>query len=294
MLTLISSNAEFTNFFNIMNAITILVCAILLTFATASIIRSSDRPVRGDKQLSTKSIRNNDGKRASSSRPLKRRLISAARIQELDNDLKRNPLVMNSSDPQLFLKLQALRQDVHNSGCNINLCFVIQGDEYTDMLGFYDQTTFADLVANILTTDEAGGLCAVQYGRSTTVISALTDRRELFFERLDEAAPVGGYDSNIGGALGYAMNQLAPRLEDANKVILFADGMRTTGYPPSLVAKELIGRRMAISAVGVGKVSIAGLKQIVNDDNLIYQISAYFEIIEVADALVRSVCGIDK
>lgn len=207
-----------------------------------------------------------------------------------DEAFARNPLVQRSKDPEILRRLRALRQDVQNRGCNVNVCFAVQGDGFITPIEFFDQINFLDLIATVLATDEPSGLCAVQYGRLTTTISPLTDNRELFAKRLDKTTQVGGDDSNMAAALGYTAFQLRPQ-EGAKKIVLFADGFESVGMDPTAIVKRIQEDNIQICAVGVGEFSVARLQGIVGNPNHVLGIDGYFELLEIIDALVFDICG---
>lgn len=218
--------------------------------------------------------------------------VTAVVINQSEDNFEQNPLVLNSSDPEILRRLRGLRQDVSNSGCNVNVCFAIQGDDFVSSIDFFDQVNFVDLIATILNTDSKGGLCAVQYGRLTTAISPLTDNRDLFAKRLDSTAQTGGMDSNIAAALGYAAVQLRPRLEDANKIVIFTNGFESVGLAPKLISERIRKDGIRMCGVGVGDFSRPKLQEITGDDHRVLEINEYFELLEIVEDLVFDICGL--
>lgn len=216
--------------------------------------------------------------------------MSTFAIGVSDDALARNPLVQKSTDPNILRRLRALREDVQNIGCKVNICFAIQGGGSISPIDFQDQINFLDLIANVLTTDDNGGLCAVQYGRLATPISFLTDNRPLFAKRLDMATQVGGNQSNIAAALGYTAFQLRPQ-KGANKIVLFADGFESVGSNPKRIAQKIQEDGIQLCAVGVGEFSVARLQDIVGSPERVLATDGFFELLEIIDALVYEVCG---
>lgn len=206
----------------------------------------------------------------------------------------KNPL-LRETDPKVLQQLRGLRQKVRDTGCDVNLCFALQGDDFITNEEFTDQKNFVDLMVAILTTDEPGNYCAVQYGRTTRAISPLTGKKFQFLRKVRNAKRVGGFDTNIAAALGYTGFQLRARLEDANKVIILGDGLESVGFAPIRIARRIRKDRIDISAVAVGQFSLSGLKQIVgNDRNKIVTIDGFFELAEIVVGLVNDVCGFPK
>lgn len=205
-----------------------------------------------------------------------------------------NPLIVNRSttNPELLRRLRALRQNVRDKGCEVNLCFALQGDEFITESEFQAQKDFVDLIVAILTTDEPGNFCAVQYGRTTKFISSLTKNKIRFLNRVANAKQVKGLQTNIAAALGYTGFQLRPRIEDANKIILLGDGLETIGFRPRRVAKRVLEDGTGICAVAVGGFSTDALLSIVKDENLIFEIDEFFDLAEVIYGFVTDICGL--
>lgn len=209
------------------------------------------------------------------------------------NSLASNPLVRNSSDPDLLRRLRALAQDVQDNGCSVNLCFALQGDGFITEQEFSDQRNFVELLVAILTTDQPGGLCAVQYGETTFPISPLTDDRINFIRRLRNVSQVGGIESDISGALAYGGFQLRAQEGDANKLILFGDGFETVNAAPEFIAQSVRRDGTDICAVAVGLFSVAELTKITGDPNRVLGIGEFFNMAEIVDTLVRQVCNLN-
>ena len=203
----------------------------------------------------------------------------------------KNPL-LRETNVTVLRQIRALRQRVRDTGCDINLCFALQGDDFITDKQFQDQIDFVDLMIAILTTDKSGNYCAVQYGSTTSPISPLTFKKWRFLRKLRKAKRVGGLDTNVAGALGYTGFQLLPRDDDANKVIILGDGLESVGFRPKRIAKRILKGGIDISAVAVGGASYDALKDIVGgDSNKIVPIDGFFELAEIVVGLVVDVCG---
>lgn len=202
-----------------------------------------------------------------------------------------NPLLNRTTDPNLLAQLRGLRQKVKDTGCDINLCFAMQGDDFISDGEFEDQANFIDLIVAIL-TDAPGNYCAVQFGSTSKRISGLTGNKNEFLRRVRKAKRVGGFDTNVAAALGYTGFQLRPRVEDANKVIVLGDGLESLGFKPVRIANRIRKLGIDISAVAIGGYSISSLLEIVGgDENKIVEIDEFFELAEVIYGLVFDVCG---
>lgn len=207
-----------------------------------------------------------------------------------------NPLLTNpnrTTDPLVLRQLRALRQNVRDTGCDVNLGFVLQGDDFIDDQDWEDQKNFVDLLVAILTTDSPGNYVAAQYGLTSYTIQTFTKNKELFLRRVRKARRTGGLETNIAAALGYAGFPMIARKDDANTLIVLGDGLESIGFGPRRVAKALLRRGVDVLAVAVGGFSIDALTEMVGGDaNKVFEINGFFELAEVVYGLVVDVCGL--
>lgn len=220
--------------------------------------------------------------------------MSAVAIDSASSAFAANALVRNSSDLNIMSRLQKLRQLVQVNGCRANVCFVLQGDNSISSEDFNNQKSFVDLIANIITTDDNSGLCAVQYSRSTRLISSLTYNRTMFFDKLYAAKKVGGSYAHFAIALHYARFQLWQR-KDANKIVLLTnlfDSQRPLGINAPPVSSFC---NVPICLVSVGHffsiTSNFAPSRICPLPNLL-PVNDFFHLLEIIDALVSDICSI--
>lgn len=210
------------------------------------------------------------------------------------DEFEDHPFVMSQPEnlvQRTLLLARAARQKVVDKGCEVNLCFGIDGSNSTNPIEFKKQVDFVDLMVNILTTDEGGNFCAVQYSTFNSAISSLTSKKKSFIRKLHRAVQNGGL-SNIGGALGYLHFQLRPRVEDANKIVLLGDGFDSQGADPVLVANRIhLEGTTDICAVEVGNADSELLAKITGDENRVVHLDNFFELGEIIVGLVNDICG---
>lgn len=206
-----------------------------------------------------------------------------------------NPLITNrETNATILRELRALRQNVTDTGCDVNLGFVLQGDDLIDDQDWEDQKNFVDLLVAILTTDKKGNYVAAQYGRTSRMIQRFTKARAFFLRKIHRAKRVGGFETNIAAALGYAGFPLIARTDDANALIVLGDGLETVGFRPRYVTKALQKRGVDVMAVAIGGYSATALTEMVGGDpNKVVEIDGFFELAEVIYGLVVDICGFD-
>lgn len=207
---------------------------------------------------------------------------------------EKNPLVNRSTNPLVLRELRKLRQNVRDTGCDLNLGFILQGDDFIDDQDWEDQKNFVDLMVAILTTDSPGNYVAAQYGRTSRVIQRFTGNKRRFLRKVRRAKRVGGLETNIVAGLGYAGFPMIARTEDANALIVLGDGLESIGFRPIRVAKQLVKRGVDVLAVAVGGYSLTALTEMVGgNSDKVFEIDGFFELAEVVYGLVFDICGFD-
>lgn len=222
---------------------------------------------------------------------------SAVAIDLTSNAFTTNDLVRNSSDFNIINRLQTLRQIVQINGCKPNVCFIVQGGASISPIDFQTQRNFVNLIANIITTDDNGGLCAVQYGGFTRPISPLTDDRDLFIDRLEMAQQVGGSPPNLIPALKYARAMLRRRPEDANKIVLLTnllDPRQSIESRTSLV-NSLCNLPICVVSVQEIRDFLANVQAAESRETCpltLFRVNDFFLLLEIIQGLVFDICNI--
>lgn len=205
------------------------------------------------------------------------------------DQIEKHPLLKNKPVADLR-KVRTLQKMVIENGCKVNLCFGIDGSGSTNPIQFRKQLEFVDLVVNILTAGENGNYCAVQYSNSGMHISPLTSEVGKFLDAVHKTKQSGGL-SNIGEALQYMGDQLTPRTNDANKLIIMSDGHVNAGENPRKISKRLRLKGVDICAIAVGKSHVQTLKGIAGAQGRVIKLSSFYKLGDVITAVVYDVCG---
>lgn len=195
------------------------------------------------------------------------------------------------TDPEELRKLRVLRQAVVDNGCDINLCFALDGSGSITSAEYLAQKRFVDFIVAITLTPEPGNYAGVQYHTHVTPISFLTKNRPAFLSAVKSSQRNGG-GTNMAGGLGFCIFQLLPRPEDANKVIILGDGFDNTGFNPEDVVSDFLEIGGQISAVAVGDSDLAQLEAITGSPNRVFPIGGFFDLGELILALVENVCNV--
>lgn len=195
--------------------------------------------------------------------------------------------------------IQILRKRVReNGGCNVNLCFALDGSGSVSPKEFGAAKMIVSLVSRVITVDEKARLSAVQYAAANTAISPLTRNVKEFLQNVDDARRSSEEESFIGGGILYCADQIRAFPDGSNKLVLLGDGQNTLGFDPFDRAdtfRELGGE---IFAVGIGNVDKSVLRRILkgNVDNLIlFDVNDEGKsIVDVVVDAVSGICDVDK
>jgi len=195
--------------------------------------------------------------------------------------------------PEALLIARGLRQRVIAQGsCNPNLCFALDGSGSISEADFTSQKDFVQLVAAIVGVDTDAAFAAVQYGLRNIGISSLTNDVDQFLLDVDASELEGAPRTFVAAGLGFCINELRPRTEDANKIVLLGDGRSNFGGNPVPIAKtfrEPTGDG-AICAVAVGFTDLSVLNGITGSSTRVLNIDGYFELLDILDQVVTEIC----
>lgn len=208
----------------------------------------------------------------------------AVPIEPTVENWETNPLVTDTS------VLKNLRMDVQEFGCEINLCFVLDGSQQITPDQYQDQKNFADLIVAITTTDEPANYCAVQYNDFYTPISPRTGDQLKFLEKLHRSTQVPQAASrvNVDRGFRYVVNQLLDRGEVANKVVFFSKGGRKFGPGPKQISSYFQRNDGGICGVVVGNDNTKFLEKIA--PGAVVNFDGFFDLSEIVVAVVSDLC----
>lgn len=206
-------------------------------------------------------------------------------IDILEEKWAKNPLVRNPAS------LVPLREDVKKFGCEINICFVLDGTKQVTPDQFLLQKNFADLIMAITTTDSTAFYCGVHYNDFFTRISPRTKNPETFLKRLYKAEQIHPQKNRVNVARGfrYVVNQLLDRGRVANKVVLFSKGGRGLGKQPRNISNYFQRNKGGVCGVVVGDGSTEQLQKLT--PGIVVNFDGFFELSEVVVAIVSDLCG---
>lgn len=188
--------------------------------------------------------------------------------------------------------LKWVRNEVKQKGCNLNLCFVLDGTNAVTPSEFQYQKNFVDLVVAITATDRPATFCAYQYGQKAKQISSLARNRVAFLNRVKRAKKVYG-KPHLEPALRRAIQQVFKKTFDANKVLIFSKNkpIQVPGLQPMI--NRFFRRRGGFCSVSLKNSNIPNLTRLLKDRNLVFPQDGFFEVSEIITGVVQMVCGME-
>lgn len=204
-----------------------------------------------------------------------------------------NPMLVGivESDMQ---RLRNLHQDVLEYGCNLNLCFILEGTNSVNQKDFSNQKNFADLIVAITTTDRPNAkFCGAVYNRYVYPITRLTNDREQFLRKLHAAKnrKRGRYQANLNKGLNFSVRQLHGQRGDANKIILFSKKRPNVQGNLNFKVRRFFSRGGGICAVSLNGRYSNLLRKVTKDNGKIFAIDDFFDLSEIVVATVTDVCN---
>lgn len=218
-------------------------------------------------------------------------LCASASLTQAQGDIFKNDLYKGMEETAQT-QIRTLRTDVETYGCEINLCFVLDGTLYITQDQFLQQQNFADLIIAITATDEPANFCAVHYNDFFTRISPRTPRVNRFLKKLYRAkqiVPQSG-EVNVDRGFRYVVNQLLDRGKVANKVVFFSKGGRMFGKGPRNISRYFRANQGGLCGVVVGNEDPSFLQDIA--PNSVVNFDGFFDLSEIIVSIVSDLCNI--
>lgn len=184
---------------------------------------------------------------------------------------------------------------VQNGGCNANLCFALDGMSKAD---YERQLEFVQLIAATVAIDERVQMSAYQYGRTLHRISSYTDNINAFMMKLGSSSRyITKGNVFLAPALKQCKRDFAGNPEDANKIVIIADGRANQANRQEAInvakAFRSPGGNGAICAVHVKKSKHSFLSKVVQNPRFLLQVDEYDRFADILGNIVRNVCEVN-
>lgn len=186
------------------------------------------------------------------------------------------------------------RRIITNGGCNVNICFALDGSGSMSTEDYKRQSDFAVLVSAILAGETEAEFAAVQYGLRNVGISGLTNNANRFLFRVARSRSARAPRTFIAAGLGFCIRELRRRPEDANKIVVIGDGRSNFGGSPVDIAQQFLPPQGtgSICTIGIGFPDIPSLVAIAGDADRLLPIDDYNQLLDALELLVADICGL--
>lgn len=189
--------------------------------------------------------------------------------------------------------IDELRQKIaDNGGCNINVCFAIDGSASVRQSGFDAEKQFIFDVEAIINFNRAIGLAATQFGATNSPISSLTSDANGFRLALNGATFLNGGATNIRDGISFCVAELLKSTSGPKKIVVLTDGRANRGGDPAPLADLFRAIGGEVCAVGVGFQDVSSLLAIAGGDTeRVLTVDDFFRLADILEDLIAQVCG---
>lgn len=219
-------------------------------------------------------------------------ILVVVSVVRADETIADNPLTRNN--PELLRALRALVQSIEAVSCTVNICFVIQSDDFVTNLEFETLKNFLKLIVTIFQGDSKARFCAVQYGPAGGIISPLTEKDDQFLRRVDLLNHIGKGNISRSDALNFADFQLRTTSEGENKIIIIEESFRTTAFPRKEPWTRIGFRSTKICGILIGGFDSPSPEDIPGYYDLVVRIVGLSELANTVVELISHICGFFK
>lgn len=190
--------------------------------------------------------------------------------------------------------LESLRKSLMVSGCDVNICFAIDGSGSINAAAFQTQKDFVDVTAEVIKNIPGVSFALVQYATQSTVVTPLTSSFTKFSNDLEALEQAGG-STNLGGGINDCIFQLPLRNSgEANKMVVLGDGFGNVGPTATTSAEFFRDLGGGICAVGAGNFDKALLLPLVESPANCFQVDSFSDVLALQDIiadLVKQICN---
>lgn len=222
----------------------------------------------------------------------------AERATNLQSALPSNSFLSGPTGIETANTMVALQDKIiENGGCNLNICFGLDGSNLISNRDYEFQREFVQLVAATITIDERIKLSAYQYGLRLQRISKFTANANQFLLSLESAERQDAQDrSFLAPAIFQCQRDFRDNPEDANKIVLIGDGRTNYGRRSQAVriAEQFLppNNNGAICAVYVRRPASRFLERITQNRDRVLDVEDYFFFADILDEVVSNVCDL--
>lgn len=142
-------------------------------------------------------------------------------------------------DPRLLNRALALQESIFEHGCNVNVCFAIDGSSDAGVSDFARSIEFTQIIALITDIDPRVRNSALQFGRINSDISPLTGDRDTFIRSFSNIGFANAPTAFVSaGVLGCKRMLGDHRGGPRPVIVVVGAGGPTVGVSPQRIAER--------------------------------------------------------
>ncbi|CAN8062390.1 unnamed protein product [Agarophyton chilense] len=194
-----------------------------------------------------------------------------------------------------FAKEELRRKIAAAGGCNLNVCFAIDGSGSISDDEFTNEKNFVLDVSSVI-VDNAVEMGAVQYASSVRTITDLTPNDSRFNELIEDESQLHGLSFVVGG-INACFSQLSRRQGEPLKIVLLGDGKSNIGSSAIRRAEQFRRFGGSISVVGAGNQDEEVLLKIAGDDKMVFRVDSFGDVLAlemIAETLALNICNVEE
>lgn len=197
----------------------------------------------------------------------------------------------SSGDAGYLGYLHGLRDLVSEHGCDIDICFALDGGSKVTPEDFKCQKDFVDIIMQIIQVDKRINYCAVQYGDSMEPITTLHKSRR-FLKSMAKAEQVGGNDiSTTTMALQASQRFLQAGGKSRMKILALGAGWNHITSRTKKVASRLLADGIDISTIAIGDSDRMALNVVSGYPRRALTLERFTELPLLVSSVIIDVCG---
>lgn len=202
-----------------------------------------------------------------------------------------SPLSVSFNKPNGIGKTLTTRMEA--PGCNLNICFAIDGSNSIHAREFRQGKDFVLDVTDIISSDNSVELAGFQYGNSAYKVSSLTADVGSFRAAWDAMKSKKDVGTSISSGITQCESELSSLPGEPKAIVVIGDGKNNMGSNPVVVADNFRQKNSngKVYSVAIGNPDLDVLKGISGGEN-VFSVDDYLQLSLALDRLVTDVCGI--
>lgn len=190
-------------------------------------------------------------------------------------------------------EIRKVRQDVILKGCQVNVCFAIQGGDAVTNVEYRNQVDFAGIVTNIMSGSGTGWYAGMQYTSRAIPISVATQDKTAYLKDMRTSTRESG-PSYIASGIKFCSKELNSLGEEDNKMVVIGNGFDTVGDFAVNSAIQFLNDGGDVCTITVGDIDETALKEMTRNARGVFKIDDFSELGDIIVEVVTEICELEE